>query len=67
MRYFYVITAVVFSLTGLLAHATTKDLSQIITPDLQPAGDLSLSFQAQSLRIANPYQLDRCTVVYRNL
>src|SRR5712691_11510737 len=39
------------------AHATTKGLSQIVTPDLQPEGDLSLSFQAQSERIANPYQL----------
>ena len=39
------------------AFATTKGLSQIVTPDLQPAGQLSLSFQAQSKRIANPYQL----------
>jgi hypothetical protein len=39
------------------AAATTKGLSQIVTPDLQPEGDLSLSFQAQSERIANPYQL----------
>jgi hypothetical protein len=34
--------------------ATTKGLSQIVTPDLQSAGDLSLSFQAQSLHIGNP-------------
>ncbi len=39
------------------ARATTKGLSQIVTPDLQSPGDLSLSFQAQSERIANPYQL----------
>ncbi|HEY1769742.1 MAG TPA: hypothetical protein VGG02_05755 [Chthoniobacterales bacterium] len=39
------------------AGATTKGLSQIVTPDLQPPGDLSLSFQAQSQRIANPYEL----------
>jgi hypothetical protein len=39
------------------ARATTKGLSQIVTPDVQSAGDLSLSFQAQSMRIANPYQL----------
>ena len=39
------------------AGATTKGLSQIVTPDLQSPGDLSLSFQAQSERIANPYQL----------
>ena len=28
-----------------------------MTPDLQSEGDLSLSFQAQSQRIANPYEL----------
>ena len=39
------------------ARATTKGLSQIVTPELQGAGDLSLSFQAQSERIANPYEL----------
>jgi hypothetical protein len=39
------------------ARATTKGLSQIVTPDLQGPGDLSLSFQAQSERIANPYEL----------
>src|SRR5450755_489453 len=41
----------------LAAHATTKGLSQIVTPDLQSPGDFSLSFQAQSERIANPFQL----------
>ena len=39
------------------ARATTKGLSQIVTPDLQAPGDLSLSFQAQSERIANPYEV----------
>jgi len=39
------------------ARGTTKGLSQIVTPDLQTEGDLSLSFQAQSERIANPYEL----------
>lgn len=39
------------------AHATTKGLSQIVTPDLQGAGDLSLSLQIQDKRIANPYEL----------
>ena len=39
------------------ARGTTKGLSQIVTPDLQSAGDVSLSFQAQSERIANPFQL----------
>ena len=38
------------------ARATTKGLSQIVTPDLQGPGELSLSFQAQSERIANPYE-----------
>jgi len=38
-------------------RATTKGLSQIVTPDLQPAGQVSLSFQAQSKGIGNPYEL----------
>jgi hypothetical protein len=37
--------------------ATTKGLSQIVTPDVQPEGDLSISFQAQDSKIANPYEL----------
>ena len=37
--------------------ATTKGLSQIVTPDLQEEGDLSLSLQIQDKRIANPYEL----------
>jgi hypothetical protein len=40
-----------------VARATTKGLSQIVTPDIQPEGQLSLSFQAQSRQIANPYEL----------
>ena len=39
------------------ASATTKGLSQIVTPDLQPEGDLSVSLQIQDERIANPYEL----------
>src|SRR5215831_2062557 len=39
------------------SFATTKGLSQIVTPDLEPEGDFSLSFQVQDKRIANPYQL----------
>jgi len=39
------------------AQATTKGLSQIVTPDLQPEGQLSLSFQAQGREISNPLQL----------
>jgi hypothetical protein len=41
---------------GPFARATTKGLSQIVTPDLQPEGDLSLSAQVQDARIANPYE-----------
>jgi hypothetical protein len=36
---------------------TTKGLSQIVTPDLEDPGDLSLSFQAQSDGIGNPYEI----------
>ena len=39
------------------SFATTKGLSQIVTPDLQDPGDLSLSLQIQDKRIANPYEL----------
>ena len=39
------------------SRATTKGLSQIVTPDLQKEGDLSLSLQIQDQRIANPYEL----------
>jgi hypothetical protein len=46
--YFFLPTAAVW--------ATTKGLSQIVTPDVQPEGGLSLSFQWQSKQIANPYQ-----------
>ncbi len=42
---------------GGSAYGTTKGLSQIVTPDLQSAGDLSLSFQAQNMKIGNPYEL----------
>ncbi len=50
-------TAFVTASVSSLARATTKGLSQIVTPELQGPGDLSLSFQAQSERIANPYEL----------
>jgi hypothetical protein len=43
--------------TASSAFATTKGLSQIVTPDLQAEGDLSLSLQIQDKRIANPYEL----------
>src|SRR5438094_9829603 len=51
------IAMVVIVSSAPLSLATTKGLSQIVTPDLQGPGDLSLSFQAQSERIANPYEL----------
>ena len=50
-------TLIVFILIAPSAFATTKGLSQIVTPDLQDAGDLSLSLQIQDKRIANPYEL----------
>src|SRR5438876_5676829 len=43
--------------TAHASFATTKGLSQIVTPDVQQEGDLSLSFQAQGERIGNPYEL----------
>ena len=39
------------------AFATTKGLSQIVTPELEEEGDLSISFQAQDNLIGNPYEL----------
>ena len=39
------------------AGATTKGLSQIVTPELEAEGDLSLSLQVQSERIGNAYEL----------
>jgi hypothetical protein len=52
------VSAVVLLLAFLPSvRATTKGLSQIVTPDLMDPGDLSLSFQAQSARIGNPYEL----------
>ena len=35
------------------AFATTKGLNQIITPDVQPEGQLSISFQQQDPKIGN--------------
>src|SRR5438045_6255016 len=50
---------VLFVFTFSAVHssfATTKGLSQIVTPDLQPEGDLSLSLQVEDKLIGNPYQ-----------
>jgi len=57
MRFFGLIVPVTFGFAAPLVKATTKGLSQIVTPDLQLTGDLSLSSQAQSLHIAYPYEL----------
>lgn len=51
------IVATSFLAFATSAFATTKGLSQIVTPDLQPEGDLSLSLQIQDERIAYPYEL----------
>ncbi|MFL6583026.1 MAG: hypothetical protein ACJ8KU_00755 [Chthoniobacterales bacterium] len=51
------VTLSIVALAAPHTQATTKGLSQIVTPDLQPAGDLSLSAQWQSLHIANPYEV----------
>ena len=48
--------AIIF-LSATPTFATTKGLSQIVTPDLQEEGDLSLSLQIQDERIGNPYEL----------
>src|SRR5260370_37570718 len=53
----FIVVMIVLLLSGSSSFATTKGLSQIVTQDLQPVGDLSLSLQIQDKRIANPYQL----------
>ena len=52
-----IVVTIILLLSAPSSFATTKGLSQIVTPDLQPEGDLSLSLQIQDKRIANPYQL----------
>jgi hypothetical protein len=52
-----VVIMIVALSTAPSSFATTKGLSQIVTPDLQGDGDISLSLQIQDKRIANPYQL----------
>jgi hypothetical protein len=54
-NFFVTITVMMVLLSS--ARATTKGLSQIVTPELQGAGDLSVSLQIQDERIANPYEL----------
>jgi hypothetical protein len=53
LRLIFILAAVV----ATRAEATTKGLSQIVTPELQPEGDVSVSLQIQDKRIANPYEL----------
>jgi len=43
--------------TCLPAFATTKGLNQIVTPDIQPTGVLSISAQAQNAALGNSKQL----------
>jgi hypothetical protein len=62
MQLRYLLASRFLALSAILAaahasFATTKGLNQIVTPDLQEAGDFSLSFQAQSERIGNPYEI----------
>ena len=52
-----IVVMMVLLLSSSSSFATTKGLSQIVTPDLQGEGDLSLSLQIQDKRIANPYEL----------
>jgi hypothetical protein len=52
-----IVMMIAILLSAPSSFATTKGLSQIVTPDLQPQGDLSLSLQIQDERIANPYEL----------
>src|SRR3984893_5910460 len=56
MKCFRLIVVAILSIVAT-ADATTKGLSQIVTPELQDEGDLSLSLQIQDKRIANPYEL----------
>lgn len=52
---FWTLTAIA-AVTGP-AIATTKGLNQIVTPDIQPAGELSVSYQQVDPSIANRYQV----------
>jgi hypothetical protein len=54
-RFFLAVALLLAPLSSV--RATTKGLSQIVTPELQGAGDLSVSLQIQDERIANPYEL----------
>jgi len=49
--------ASLLALAAAPAFATTKGLNQIVTPDVQPLGILSVSFQQQDPNIANRYEV----------
>jgi hypothetical protein len=53
----YSVIFVMVNIFSVSVQATTKGLSQIVTPDLQKPSDFSLSYQAQSPAIGNPDQL----------
>jgi hypothetical protein len=59
LRLANIIVSLVILFAGSIrpAFATTKGLSQILTPELEDEGDLSISFQAQDRKIANPFEL----------
>jgi len=58
MRFSYFALALLgLSALALPALATTKGLNQIVTPDVQPLGTLSVSFQQQDPNIANRYEV----------
>ena len=62
MQLRHLIASHILAVSAILAvadasFATTKGLNQIVTPDLQREGDLSLSFQGQDERIGNPYEI----------
>lgn len=57
-------SALIFCLIGIgivtqpdPVGATTKGLNEIVTPDVEPEGDLSISPQLQDSRIGNPVQI----------
>jgi hypothetical protein len=53
---FFALMIATVALLPTCAYATTKGLNQIVTPDVQPYGDLSVSFQQTDPNIANRYQ-----------
>ena len=59
-RFLHVLAGAVIgglAVLSLPAWATTKGLNQIVTPDIQPTGVFSLSYQAQNDAIGNSNQL----------